>query len=102
MVQIGPRGLRQVVVASNYGPALVLGAGLATFGNEWLQTDQLNWRVPVATLLGAGVIGIIGNLSPGAGNSLGFMVLIAALASPIGGKSPLQELTAVLPKSKTA
>lgn len=89
-------------MASNYGGAMVLGAGLATFGNEWLQTDKVNWRVPVATLLGAGAIQLVGTLSPGAGNSLGFMVLIAALTVPLNGKSPLQELTSTLPQVSKA
>lgn len=85
---------------ADYGAALVLAAGTLSFGNEWLQTNQVNWRVPIATLLGAGAVGLIGNLSPGAGNSLGFLVLIAAATVRINGKSPLEEFTATLPKNK--
>lgn len=87
-------------MSANNGAALVLAAGLMTFGNEWLQTDKINWRVPVATLLGAGFVGLIGNFSPGAGNGLGTMVLIAAATVPINGKSPVQELAATVPKAK--
>jgi hypothetical protein len=79
---------------------MVLGAGLMTFGNEWLQTGKPNWRVPIATLLGAGAIGLIGTLSPSAGNTLGFMVLLAASVTKIGGVSPLQELAKELPQNK--
>jgi len=87
-------------VASDYGAPLVLAAGALTFGNEWLQTDQLNWRIPIATLIGAGVVGLIGQLSPGAGNGLGFLVLIAAANTRLNGKSPIDELSASLPKAK--
>lgn len=87
-------------MSANYGPAMVLGAGLMTFGNEWLQTNQLNWRVPVATLLGAGAVGLVGAVAPGAGNGLGALVLIAAAVTRLNGKSPLEELTAELPKPK--
>lgn len=87
-------------MSANYGPALVLTAGVMTFGNEWLQTGQLNWRVPVATLLGAGAIGAIGALSPGAANSLGVMVLIAAASTQFNGKSAIQEISSSLPRQK--
>ena len=79
---------------------MVLAAGVMTFGNEWLQTGKPNWRVPIATLLGAGAVGLIGNLSTGAANSLGFMVVIAAAATKINGKSPFQEFTQALPHNK--
>lgn len=85
---------------AEYGVPLVLAAGGLTFANEWLQTDQLNFRVPVATLLGAGAIGIISQISPGAANSLGILVLLAAASTRLNGKSPLDELSAALPKQK--
>jgi hypothetical protein len=87
-------------MSSNYGPALVLTAGTLTFGNEWLQTNNLNWRVPVATLLGAGVMAAIGAVSTGAANSLGVMVLIAAASTEFNGKSAVQEISSSLPKQK--
>lgn len=87
-------------MSANYGTAMVLGAGVLTFGNEWLQTSQLNWRVPVAALLGAGAIGVIGAFSTSAANSLGFMVLLAATATRFNGKSALDELNSALPRNK--
>jgi hypothetical protein len=85
---------------SNYGPALVLTAGTLTFGNEWLQTGKLNWRVPVATLLGAGVMAAIGVVSTGAANGLAVMVLIAAANTEFNGKSAVQEISSSLPQQK--
>lgn len=87
-------------MSANYGPAFVLAAGTITFGNEWIQTGQYNWRVPVATLLGAGVIGLIGQFSASSGNILGVMILIAASATRFNGKSALEELNMTLPKPK--
>jgi hypothetical protein len=88
-------------MANNYGPAFILGAGAITFGNEWLQKGELNTRVPIATLVGAGVIGLVGMFSPGAGNSLGVMVLLAAMVVESNGKSAIQELAGNLPQAKS-
>lgn len=85
-------------MATNYGPAFVLAAGGLTFGNEWLQTGQVNWRVPIATLLGAGAIGVVGIVSAAAGNALGVMVLIAAASMKSNGKSAIDELASNLPR----
>lgn len=87
-------------MAGNYGPAFVLTAGALTFGNEWLQTGGLNWRVPVATLLGAGTVGLVGQFSASTGNILGVMILIAASATRFNGKSALEEFTSTIPKAK--
>lgn len=87
-------------MAGNYGPALVLTAGALTFGNEWLQTDQINWRVPVATVFGAAAMAAIGVISVNAANSLGVMVLIAAASTRFNGKSAFQELSSTLPSRK--
>lgn len=101
MGAIGPLGQpRAADMASNYGPALVLTAGTLTFGNEWLQTGGLNWRVPVATLLGAGIMAAIGAVSTGAANGLGVMVLIAAANTEFNGKSAVQEIAGSLPRQK--
>jgi hypothetical protein len=85
-------------MANNYGPVFVLAAGTLTFGNEWLQTGQVNWRVPIATLLGAGAIGAVGVLSASAANALGVMVFIAAASMRSNGKSAIDEFASNLPR----
>lgn len=82
------------------GVGLVLGAGAMTFGNEWLQTGQLNWRVPIATLLIAGLDGVLSALSSTAGIAFGAIVFIGALTVPLNGKSPIQELNGQLSTAK--
>jgi hypothetical protein len=83
------------------GVGLVLAAGTMTFGNEWLQTQGLNFRVPIATLLLAGMDGALSALSPKAGVAFGAIVFIGALTVPLNGKSPISELNAQLKQPAT-
>jgi len=85
-------------MANNYGPAFVLAAGTLTFGNEWLQNGEINWRVPIATVLGAGAVGVIGMASASAGTTLGVMVFIAAASIRSNGKSAIDEIASNLPR----
>lgn len=75
---------------------LVLLAGTLTFSNEWLQTHEINWRVPVATVLAAAATAGVGRISPGGATSLGVMALIVAAATPLNGKSPIQQINSVV------
>lgn len=88
------------------GMKLVLLAGTLTFSNEWLQTREINWRIPVATVLAAAATAGVGRISPGGATSLGVMALIVAAATPLNGRSPIQEVGAVVngspPKRKTS
>lgn len=84
------------------GMKLVLLAGTLTFSNEWLQTRELNWRVPIATVLAAAAVAGMGRVSPGGATSLGIMALIAAAATPLNGKSPIQEIGSVVNHSQIA
>jgi hypothetical protein len=83
-------------VLMDAGTGLVLAAGTLTFGNEWYQTHQLNWRVPVATLLAAGAVSGVSKASPKGSTALGFMVLIGAVVTPFRGKSPAEELASIV------
>lgn len=83
-------------MAEDTGMKLVLLAGGLTVSNEWLQTHQINWRVPVATVLAAAVASGIGKISPNAGTSLGIMALIVAAATPLNGKSPIQQINTTI------
>jgi hypothetical protein len=85
-------------MAADTGMKLVLLAGGLTFSNEWLQTRTVNWRVPVATVLAAAVTSGIGKVSPNGGIGIGIMALIVAAATPLNGKSPIQEIGSVINK----
>lgn len=82
------------------GPGLALVAGTMVFGNEWLQTGKINYRVPVAAVGAALALDLIGSFSPKAATGLGVMILIGAASTKFGGKSAIQEITSVLPKQK--
>lgn len=89
-------------MSADTGMKLVLLAGTLTFGNEWYQTHEINWRVPVATVLAAAAVAGIGRVSPGGATSMGVMALIVAAATPLNGQSPIQELNTVINGSRTA
>jgi hypothetical protein len=85
------------------GPGMVALAGAMTFANEWYQTGKANWRVPIATILAAALVGGLATLSPNAAKALGGMVLIGAATAKFGGKSVIQELnTAINGTTKVA
>ena len=83
-------------MAIDAGPGLVIAAGVMTFGNEWYQTGKLNWRVPIATLLGAALIGGFSALDSQAASALGGIILIGAATAKFNGKSVVQELNVAL------
>jgi hypothetical protein len=93
--------MRYPLAGTNTGTVLVLITGTMTFTNEWLQTKEVNWRIPIATLLGAVVVDGVSKVTGSGGTALGVMILIAGAATPINGKSPIQELLTVLPSGKT-
>ena len=88
------------------GMKIVLLAGTLTFGNEWYQTHEINWKVPVATVVVAAATAGLGRVSPNGGVALGIMALIVAATTPLNGKSPVQEIAAVVnkpsPKTKNS
>lgn len=75
--------------------SIVLVAGGMTFANEWYQTHEVNWRVPIATALAAALIDGISHVSENAGITLSIMVLIAAATTRMNGKSPVETLAEV-------
>ena len=89
-------------MAADTGMKLVLAAGALTFTNDWVQTRAINWRVPVATVLAAAAVAGIGKVSPGGATSLGVMAVIVAAATPLNGKSPIQEIALVVGQRSTA
>lgn len=83
-------------MAADTGMKLVLTAGGLTLGNEWLQTHQLNWRIPVATVLAAAATSGLGKVSSRGATSIGVMALIVAAATPLNGKSPIQQIAGLV------
>jgi hypothetical protein len=79
-----------VLMAKSTG--IVLGAGAISFTNDWYQSKQPNWRIPIATFAVALIFAGIEKLNERAGVGLSVIMLITVLVTPMHGKAPLQTL----------
>jgi hypothetical protein len=77
-------------------PGIILIAGTLTFGNEWYQTNDINWRVPIATFGAAWLISGVAEVSDKTAVSLAVMALIVACTTPFNGKSVVQEIASTV------
>jgi hypothetical protein len=77
---------------------IILTAGTVSFGNEWLQTETPNFRIPVATLVAAVFLDGVEKLYPKAAVGISVIALITVIITPLHGKSPMQTIVDVLPK----
>jgi putative effector of murein hydrolase len=66
---------------------IILVAGGITFTNEWYQTHDINWRVPIATVLAAAVFDGLAKLDDKAAVGVSIIVLIGAFVNKVNGKS---------------
>jgi hypothetical protein len=80
---------------ANTATAIVLVAGGATFVNEWYQTKQVNWKIPVATLLIGAAIDGMSTINDRAAIGLSVIVLIGAVTTKFDGKSIIDTLSNV-------
>lgn len=69
---------------------IVLTATGITVANEWIQTNQLNFRVVIAGLGVALLFDGIEKINERAGVGLSIIMLITVLVTPINGKAPAQ------------
>jgi hypothetical protein len=75
---------------------IVLAAGAITFTGEWYWNHEIDWKVPLATvLLSAGAEGLSAVDKNGA-TVLSLLVLLAALTTDIKGKSALDMITGLV------
>lgn len=68
---------------------IVLTAGGMTFVNKWYQTKDIDWKVPVATVLIAAGVDLISNLDNSAAIGLSLLILLGAATTKFNGKSPV-------------
>jgi hypothetical protein len=76
---------------------IILAAGTITFANEWWQTKQVNFRIPVATLLLAAGFDGLSKLDAKISATLAFIVFIGALTTEFNGKSAASTLAGLFP-----
>jgi uncharacterized membrane protein YjjB (DUF3815 family) len=72
---------------------ITLSAGGLVFANEWLQTNQINWRIPIATLIGATLMDILANFNDRGATLFSVIVLIGAATTQFNGISAAQEIS---------
>jgi len=75
---------------------IVLTATALSFGNEWLQTDTPNWRIPVAGFGTALFLDAVEKVDPKIATGLAVIMLITVIATPFNGKSPAQVAAGLL------
>jgi hypothetical protein len=81
---------------SGPGPAIVLGAGALTFVGEWYWNKEIDWKVPLATVLLAGGVEILSSVDRNGATILSLMVAAGALSTKFNGHSAFQILTGVI------
>jgi environmental stress-induced protein Ves len=86
---------------ANTATVVIISAGGMTFANEWYQTNKINWRIPVATVILAGLFDVFGNIDAKAANITSVIVLIGALTTRFNGNSVADELAGLYPGTAT-
>jgi len=71
---------------------IVLAGTAISFGNDWLQTDNLNFKIPIAGLGVALLFAGVEMLNEQAGIGLSVIFLITVLVVPIHGQPPATTL----------
>lgn len=77
--------------------ATVLAATGLSLGNEWVNTNDINFRIGIAGIGVALFLDGIDKFSPQAANGLALIMFVTVLFTPVGGKSPAQTVSGLLP-----
>ena len=72
---------------ANTATTLIVTAGTITFANEWYQTKEINWRVPLATIIAALLFDGLSHVNERAATGLAIMALLVSLVTRFKGKS---------------
>jgi hypothetical protein len=84
-----------MVLMKASAPGIVLTATAISFTNEWYDTGDPNFRIPVAGFLVALLFDGINAVNEGAANGLAILMFIAVMTTPFKGKSPLETLSSL-------
>lgn len=75
---------------------IVLSAGSVTFVNQWYWTHNLDWKVPVATVLLAAGIDGLSHLDRKLSVTLSLLILLGALTTEFNGHSAMNTVSSFL------
>lgn len=79
---------------------IVLVATGISFGNEWLNTGEFNYRIPAAGLGTALVMDGIEMVDARIARGLALIMLFTVIVTPFNGKAPAQTAASLLDSSK--
>jgi hypothetical protein len=85
------------------GPAtgIVLTAGAVTFTSEWYWNKQIDWKVPLATVLLAAAFEGLSAIDKNGATLLSIMVFAGAASTKFGGHSAFDMVTTLVGGGKT-
>jgi hypothetical protein len=86
----------------NTGAMLVLGAGAMTFVTKFYYTQDIDWKIVIATPIISGGFALLGKLDASATMILGLMALLTAATTKFNGESFVDILTALAPGAPNA
>lgn len=81
---------------------IVLTAGTITFANEWYQTQTVNWKIPLATILAGLLFDGLAHINDHAAVGLSVVVLIGAVTTKFGGKSVADSIAETFTKQPSS
>lgn len=71
---------------------MIVTSGTVLFANEWYQTKNLDWKIPVVTLFLAAAFDGLAKLSPNAATGLAAIAMIGAFTTKFNGKSAIDQI----------
>jgi hypothetical protein len=80
---------------------LILTAGTVTFVNEWYQTKNLDWKVPVVTLFLAAAFDGLARVNDKAATGIAAIAMIGAFTTKYNGRSAIDTLGGLVSQPPT-
>jgi hypothetical protein len=91
-----------VAINPNTGAMLILATGGITFATKFYYTQDIDWKIVIATPLAAAGFAALGHLDAKAGVALGIMALMAGATTKFNGHSFTDILLALGTKQSPA
>lgn len=87
---------------ANAATVIVLTAGGMTFTNQWYQTRNLDWKVPVATVILAAGVDVFSKLDEKGAVILAALIFVGAATTKFNGRSPVNLVSQLIASRGTA
>lgn len=80
---------------------MIITAGTVTFANEWYQTKNIDWKIPVVTLFLAAAFDGLAKIDANAAAGLAAIAMVGAFTVKYNGKSALDQLGGLVSQPAT-